>query len=114
VILGVAGVAGVVTSITANTRLQLLTPNHLRGRVMGIYVVLMGGTTPIGSFLLGEVAGHFGTGAALVTFGGATAAGVGLVGALRWHAGGGAADTGAPSGLAGPVTAGPEAGTGPR
>lgn len=82
-ILAAAGIAGVVASITANTRLQLLTPDRLRGRVMGIYVLLMGGTTPIGSLLLGEVAGHFGTGVALVAFGGTTAAAVGLVGALR-------------------------------
>jgi MFS family permease len=83
VILGLAGIAGVVTSITANTRLQLLTPNRLRGRIMGIYVLLMGGTTPVGSFLLGEIAGHFGTGTALVAFGAVTAAGVGLVAVMR-------------------------------
>lgn len=83
VILAIAGAVGVIASITANTRLQLLTPNHLRGRVMGIYVLLMGGTTPIGSFLLGEVAGHYGTGVAIVTFGVVTAGGVGLVGVLR-------------------------------
>jgi hypothetical protein len=82
-VLAVAGIAGVVTSITANTRLQLLTPDHLRGRVMGIYVLLMGGTTPIGSFLLGELAGHLGTGAALVIFGAVTAGAVGLIGVLR-------------------------------
>ena len=83
VVLAVAGTGGVIASITANTRLQLLTPNHLRGRVMGIYVLLMGGTTPIGSFLLGEVAGHYGTGAAIVTFGVITAGGVGLISARR-------------------------------
>jgi len=84
-LLVLAGAAGVVTSITANTRLQLLTPNRLRGRVMGIYVLLMGGTTPVGSFLLGELAGHFGTGSALVVFGAATAGAVALIGALRRH-----------------------------
>jgi len=83
VILGLAGLAGVVASITANTRLQLLTPNHLRGRVMGIYVLLMGGTTPIGSFLLGELAGRYGTGTALIVFGVITTAAVGATRALR-------------------------------
>lgn len=82
-VLGFAGLAGVVASITANTRLQILTPDHMRGRVMGIYVLLMGGTTPVGSFLLGELADRFGTGAALVIFGIATAGGVGLVATLR-------------------------------
>ena len=95
-LLVLAGVAGVVASITANTPLQLLTPDRLRGRVMGIYVLLMGGTTPIGSFLLGEVAGHFGTGSALVVFGAATAAAVGLIGAMRRHAARRAGDPDAP------------------
>lgn len=75
-----------VASITANTRLQLLTPDHLRGRVMGIYVLLMGGTTPIGAFLLGELAGHFGTEVALVVFGATMAAVVGAMGLRRAQA----------------------------
>lgn len=53
------------------------------GRVMGIYVLLMGGTTPIGSFLLGELADRFGTGTALVLFGIVTVGGVGLVATIR-------------------------------
>ena len=76
------GFAGIVTSVTANTRLQLLTTDELRGRVMGIYVLLMGGTTPVGAFLLGQIAGYFGTGTALVTFGAITSVTVGAI-ALR-------------------------------
>ena len=76
------GFAGIVTSVTANTRLQLLTSDELRGRVMGIYTLLMGGTTPIGAFLFGEIAGYFGTGTALVTFGAVTSVTVGAI-ALR-------------------------------
>ena len=79
-LLGLGGVAGIVTSITANTRLQLLTPDRLRGRVMGIYVLLMGGTTPIGAFVLGELAGHLGTGVALIIFGATTAVAVTVLG----------------------------------
>ncbi|MGC8626388.1 MAG: MFS transporter [Acidimicrobiales bacterium] len=95
----VGGMVGIVASITANTRLQLLTPEHLRGRVMAIYVLLMGGTTPIGSFVLGEMAGHFGTGTALVCFGAATVAGVAAFGARR---------SGTATGsVVGPSTAGP-------
>lgn len=73
------GFAGIVTSVTANTRLQLLTTDELRGRVMGIYVLLMGGTTPVGAFLLGQIAGYFGTGTALVTFGAITSVTVGAI-----------------------------------
>ncbi len=82
-LLGFAGAAGIVTSVTANTRLQLLTPNHLRGRVMSIYVLLMGGTTPIGSFLLGELAGRFGTGVALIVFGSVTTGVVATITVVR-------------------------------
>ncbi len=71
-LLAVGGFAGLVATITANTRLQLLTPDELRGRVMGIYVLLMGGTTPIGAFAFGEIAGHLSTGDALIAFGATT------------------------------------------
>ena len=77
------GAASIVVSITANTRLQLLAPDRLRGRVMGIYVLLMGGTTPIGALLLGQVSGHFSPEVALVAFGATTAAAVGAIGAIH-------------------------------
>lgn len=102
-ILVFAGAVGVVASITANTRLQLLTPDRLRGRVMGIYVLLMGGTTPIGSLLLGEVAGHLGTDAAIMTFGTTTVAGVVLIAALRRRNSATSSDTGASSAALGTV-----------
>jgi MFS-type transporter involved in bile tolerance (Atg22 family) len=76
--------AGLVATITASTRLRLLVPDELRGRVMSIYVLLMQGTTPLGAFVLGVIAGHFGTGDALVAFGAATAATVGVIW-LRGH-----------------------------
>ncbi len=65
----VAGFAGVVASVTANTLLQVRTPDVLRGRIMSIYVLLMGGSTPIGAFLLGTIAGGWGIRAGLVVFG---------------------------------------------
>ncbi len=64
-----AGFAGVVASVTANTLLQIRTPDALRGRIMSIYVLLMGGTTPIGAFLLGTIAGGWGIQAGLLIFG---------------------------------------------
>ncbi|MHB1431008.1 MAG: MFS transporter [Streptosporangiaceae bacterium] len=79
VLLSVGGFAGLVATITANTRLQMLTPDELRGRVMGIYVLLMGGTTPIGAFAFGEIAGHLSTGDALITFGATTVVTVGAI-----------------------------------
>ncbi|MHB1593003.1 MAG: MFS transporter [Streptosporangiaceae bacterium] len=84
VLLAVGGLAGLVATITANTRLQMLTPDELRGRVMGIYVLLMGGTTPVGAFAFGEIAGHLSTGDALIAFGATTVVTVGAIW-LRRH-----------------------------
>jgi len=53
-----AGFAGVLFMTTANTRLQLQVPDHLRGRVMGMYFLVFIGTTPIGSYLIGFLAEH--------------------------------------------------------
>ncbi len=50
------GVAGVLFMTTANTRLQLAVPGHMRGRVMGIYALLFVGTTPIGAYIMGQLA----------------------------------------------------------
>ena len=75
----VAGFSGVVAAVTANTLLQLRTPDELRGRVMSIYVLLMGGTTPIGAFLLGTIAGGWGIQVGLVVFGGLTMLGIGAI-----------------------------------
>lgn len=58
VLLFLCGFVGVLFMTTANTRLQLGVPDYLRGRVMGIYVLLFIGTTPIGSYLIGYLAEH--------------------------------------------------------
>jgi MFS family permease len=63
-LLFVVGFTGVLCMTAANTRLQLQVPGHLRGRVMGIYVLLFVGTTPIGSYLCGQLAEHVGGGGA--------------------------------------------------
>lgn len=46
----------ITLTATANSRLQLLTPPHLRGRIMSLYTMLFMGTTPIGSLVLGTLA----------------------------------------------------------
>jgi MFS family permease len=63
-LLFLVGFAGVLCMTAANTRLQLQVPGHLRGRVMGIYILLFVGMTPIGSFLCGQLAEHVGGGGA--------------------------------------------------
>lgn len=44
----------------ANTLLQTLTPDHLRGRVMSLFFMVFMGTPPVGSLLAGVLAPHIG------------------------------------------------------
>lgn len=50
---------------TTNSLLQIHSPSHLRGRIMGIWSLVFGGAMPIGSFLMGLAAGKMGPGTAL-------------------------------------------------
>ena len=79
-LLAALGFCSIVFSATANTRLQLATPGHLRGRIMSIYSLLLAGTTPIGSLALGSVAEW--TSVPVAVGGAAVLCGVGVVVAL--------------------------------
>jgi MFS family permease len=50
------GVFSIVFQTTASTRLQLLAPREMRGRIMSIYQLLFAGTTPIGGAVYGLLA----------------------------------------------------------
>ncbi|HEY3341363.1 MAG TPA: MFS transporter [Anaerolineae bacterium] len=65
-ILIVLGFAGILFTTTANTLLQTIVPDELRGRVMGIYVLLFVGSTPVGAFFTGTVATAIGVSPALL------------------------------------------------
>lgn len=54
------GLCSIVFTATANTRLQLLAPPELRGRVLSVYMLLFGGTTPLGGLIVGSLAEHQG------------------------------------------------------
>src|SRR5207237_1297454 len=56
VVLGVAGASMVVFTATVNTTLQLGTPDRLRGRMMAVYSLVMGGMTPVGALVSGTLA----------------------------------------------------------
>jgi MFS family permease len=60
------GFAMVAQTATANTMLQMHSPDDLRGRVMSVYGVMFMGFAPIGSFQAGVIAQHFGAPVALV------------------------------------------------
>jgi len=63
------GFCTICLTATANTNLQRTTPDHLRGRVMSIYVTIFAGTTPIGSPIAGWLAGRWGAPVALLVGG---------------------------------------------
>jgi predicted MFS family arabinose efflux permease len=52
-----------------NSIIQTHSPDHLRGRLMGIWALVFGGGMPIGSFWMGLVASHTSSGFALQTGG---------------------------------------------
>jgi MFS family permease len=63
--LALSGVAMVLENAVTNTLLQTLTPDALRGRVMGFWTFVFVGFTPIGSLQVGLMAGWFGAPAAV-------------------------------------------------
>ncbi len=54
---------------TSNTLVQYLTPDYLRGRVMGLHAMMFVGLNPIGAFCYGALADRIGTPAALAISG---------------------------------------------
>jgi MFS family permease len=83
-VLGVAGASLVLFTATANTTLQVIDPDALRGRVMAMYAIVMGGMTPVGSMVSGALAEFWGAPGALAVGGVAGMAAVLAV--LRWRA----------------------------
>jgi MFS family permease len=56
----VAGLGFMTQNATANTLVQTTVPDALRGRVMGVYMMVFVGFAPIGALIAGTVAEHFG------------------------------------------------------
>jgi len=50
----------IVTTALANTMLQTLVPDELRGRVMAFYAFVFVGMAPLGAFQAGLIAEHTG------------------------------------------------------
>ena len=73
--------SGFMVSMSAvNTLLQTLTPPHLQGRVMSLFLMMFMGTPPLGSLLAGSLALHIG---APLTVG---ITSMGCLGAAVWFA----------------------------
>jgi predicted MFS family arabinose efflux permease len=58
--LAVAGFGIILFYINANSSLQKRVPNHLRGRMMGVYAFAFGGLSPLGNLLIGFAADKIG------------------------------------------------------
>jgi MFS family permease len=78
-LLGV-GVSSTLFATTANTSIQLAAPDHLRARVVSLYMLLFAGSTPIGGLLMGLLADNFGTQWAIGIFAAMCGVGVALGG----------------------------------
>ncbi len=64
-LLAVAGFFVILNNATVNALLQSLVPDHLRGRVMSVYVFMFLGMTPLGSLQAGALARWIGAPAAV-------------------------------------------------
>src|SRR5256885_12988455 len=78
-LLALTGGAMIVNNALANTMIQEIVPDRLRGRVMGFYSFVFVGLAPLGSLEVGTLAERIGTPAAGAP-GGAGAAPGGAVG----------------------------------
>jgi MFS family permease len=61
-----AGFGGVVFYASAQTIIQLDSPDHLRGRIMGIWMIAFSGSVPIGALWTGRAAVRWGVAVVMV------------------------------------------------
>ena len=90
--LAVAGAADVISAVFRTTILQLSTPDHMRGRLSGIHILVVTGGPRLGDLEAGLVAQAFSPWASVVSGGLLCIAGAGLVAWIypelrRYHAG---------------------------
>ncbi|MGW2475774.1 MFS transporter [Streptomyces sp. NPDC001665] len=83
--LALAGAADTTSMVFRNTMLQAAVPDELRGRLQGVFIVVVAGGPRLGDFLAGSAADLASPGLAVTGGGIACAVAVGLL-ALRWPA----------------------------
>ena len=66
VLIVAVGFTQITFSATANTTLQTVTPDYLRGRVMSVYMLVFAGSTPLGNLFTGGIAHLYGAPIALL------------------------------------------------
>ncbi|WP_406696456.1 MFS transporter [Singulisphaera sp. Ch08] len=77
------GFGAVLFYASTQTMIQNALPDHLRGRVMAIWIIAYSGSVPLGSLWTGYVASRFGVTYAM-TVSSSICAAVGLVGGVAW------------------------------
>ena len=85
VALTLAGYAMMMQFTSANTLIQAMVPDQLRGRVMSLYSMMFIGMAPIGSLVAGKMAQHIGA-PITVALGGLMSLVGGIVFAVKWPA----------------------------
>jgi MFS family permease len=81
--LALAGYAMMMQFTSANTLIQAMVPDQLRGRVMSLYSMMFLGMSPLGSLVAGKLAQHVGA-PRTVALGGLISLVGGVVFALKW------------------------------
>ena len=66
VLIASVGFAQIAFAAIANTTLQTVTPDHLRGRIMSVYMLVFAGSIPLGNLFTGGLAHFFGAPIALL------------------------------------------------
>jgi MFS family permease len=69
ILIAAVGFAMIAFSANSNTALQTVTPDHLRGRVMSVYMVVFAGSVPLGNLFTGGLAHLYGASIALLVGG---------------------------------------------
>lgn len=80
-----AGVADTISGIFRNTILQAATPDHLRGRLQGVFIVVVAGGPRLGDAVAGGIASGWGEGLTLLLGGIACVLGAAVL--MRWQPG---------------------------
>ena len=85
-LLAFAGLGGVAFMSTANTVFQISVPDEARGRIMGVWGLVMAGMAPVGSLQIGALAEYLGAPRA-VFIGACITAAATLIAIIAWRRG---------------------------
>jgi len=82
VMLPALGFSMTTAAALCNSNIQTQSPDHLRGRVMSIYLTVFTGSTPLGALLAGATSEHFGAPRSMIISGAVVLAGALVIGYL--------------------------------